>query len=48
MMGKSAAALAAPDASLPCGSRDRATVRMVCLALLLALLVLGFRIASFL
>jgi len=48
MMRKSAAAaLAARDASLPSGSRDHATVRMVCLALVLALLALGFRIATF-
>jgi hypothetical protein len=46
-MRKSAAApVAAREASLPSGSRDRAPVEMVCLALVLALLALGFRIAT--
>jgi hypothetical protein len=45
-MRKSAAApLAATDASLPSGSRDHAPVRLVCLALVLALVALAFRIA---
>jgi hypothetical protein len=47
IMRKSAAAsVAAREASLPSGSRDHAPVRLVCLALLLALVALGFRIAT--
>jgi hypothetical protein len=46
-MRKSAAApVAATDASLPSGSQDHAPVRLVCLALALALVALGFRIAT--
>jgi hypothetical protein len=46
-MRKSAAApVAGTDASLPSGSRDHAPLQMVCLALVLALLALGFRIAT--
>ena len=46
-MRKSAVAPVAPqDASLPAGSRDRAPVQLVCLALALALVALAFRIAS--
>jgi hypothetical protein len=46
-MRKSAAApVAATAASLPSGSRDHAPVRLVCLALILALLALAFRIAT--
>jgi hypothetical protein len=47
IMRKSAAApLAAPDASLPSGSQDHAPIRLVCLALALAVVALGFRIAT--
>jgi len=46
-MRKSAVAPVAPqDASLPSGSRDHAPVRLVCLALALALVALAFRIAT--
>jgi hypothetical protein len=46
-MRKSAAApVAATDASLPSGSRQHEPVRLVCLALALALLALAFRIAT--
>jgi hypothetical protein len=46
-MRKSAAAsVAAREASLPSGSQDHAPVRLVCLALVLALVALGFRIAT--
>jgi hypothetical protein len=47
IMRKSAAAhIAATDPSLPSGSQDHAPVRLVCLALTLALVALGFRIAT--
>jgi hypothetical protein len=47
IMRKSAAApVATTDASLPSGSRDQEPVRLVCLALALALLALAFRIAT--
>jgi hypothetical protein len=46
-MRKSAAApVATQDASLPSASRDHAPVRLVCLALMLALVALAFRIAT--
>jgi hypothetical protein len=46
-MRKSAAApVGAREASLPSGSRDHAPVRLVCLALALAVLTLAFRIAT--
>jgi hypothetical protein len=38
--------LAATKASLPRGSRDDAPAEVVCVALVLSLLVLAFRIAS--
>ena len=40
------ASVAATSARLPAGSPDERTVELVCLALALALLALGFRIAS--
>jgi hypothetical protein len=47
IMRKSAVAPVAPqDVSLPSGSRDHAPVRLVCLALALALVALAFRIAT--
>jgi hypothetical protein len=42
-----AALLAATKTSVPAGSRGDAPVELVCLALVLALVVLGLRIASF-
>jgi hypothetical protein len=46
-MRKSAAApVAATDPSLPAGSQDHAPVRLVCLALALALVALALRIAT--
>jgi hypothetical protein len=41
-----AASTALSKASLPAGSRDDASVTLVCLALTLALLALAFRIAN--
>jgi hypothetical protein len=47
IMRKSAAApVAATDPSLPAGSQDHAPVRLVCLALALALVALALRIAT--
>jgi hypothetical protein len=40
------AAVAARKPSLPAGGRDDAPVTLVCLALVLAVLVLAFRIAT--
>jgi hypothetical protein len=40
------AAVAASKVSLPSGNPDRASVELVCLALVLAVAALGFRIAS--
>jgi len=46
-MRKSAAVpVATQQASSPSGSRDRAPVQLVCLALALALVALAFRIAT--
>jgi hypothetical protein len=46
-MRKPAAATVPPaTAAVPAASPDRASVRLVCLALTLALLVLAYRIAS--
>jgi hypothetical protein len=45
-MRKPDASVAARKASLPAGSRDDAAVQLVCLALVLALVVLAARIAS--
>jgi hypothetical protein len=46
-MRKSASApIAATDASLPTGSQEHAPLRLVCLALALAVVALGFRIAT--
>ena len=41
-----AASSAVSKTSFPAGSRDEASVKLVCLALTLALLVLAFRIAN--
>jgi nicotinamide mononucleotide (NMN) deamidase PncC len=46
MRKSAAAAIAATDAASPSGNRDHAPVRLVCLALALALLALAFRIAT--
>jgi hypothetical protein len=46
MRKPAAAAVAARKASLPAASPEAASVRLVCLALALALLALAFRIAS--
>jgi hypothetical protein len=46
MRKPAAASIAARKASPPAGSRDRAPVELVCMALALALFVLAFRIAT--
>jgi hypothetical protein len=46
MRKPAAASVAARKAHLPAGGRDDASVELVCLALLLALLALACRIAS--
>jgi hypothetical protein len=46
MRKPAAASVAARTAPLPTGSRDEAPVKVVCVALTLALLVLAARIAS--
>jgi hypothetical protein len=46
MRKSEAALLAATKTSVPAGSRGDAPVELVCLALVLALLALAFRIAS--
>jgi hypothetical protein len=46
MRKEDAAAAAARSASLAPGSRDDASVQLVCLALVLALVALGCRIVS--
>jgi hypothetical protein len=45
MRKPAAATVAARKASPPAGSSDRAPVELVCMALVLALFVLAFRIA---
>ena len=45
-MRKPAPAIATRNASLPVGGRDDAAAGLICLALVLALFVLAFRIAS--
>jgi hypothetical protein len=40
------AAVAASKVSSPAGNPDRASVELVCLALVLAVVVLAFRVAS--
>jgi hypothetical protein len=46
-MRKPAAAVAATKASLPAGNRNTAPEEVVCLALVVALVMLAARIASF-
>jgi len=46
MRKPAAASIAARKASPPAGSRDGASVEVVCMALTLALFVLAFRIAT--
>jgi hypothetical protein len=47
IMRKSASApIAATDAPLPTGSQEHAPLRLVCFALALAVVALGFRIAT--
>jgi hypothetical protein len=47
MRKPAAAPVAASKPSLPAGSRDNAPAELVCLALVLALLALACRVASF-